>query len=77
MLSRSDKKIIVRNYEGTISAYTEPEKGESKCRKCGVCKDVFKEDDIGIARLFSGRAVSIKPVDIVKGHQRYNKEFHA
>lgn len=77
MLSRSDKKIIVRNYEGTISAYTEPEKGESKCCKCGVCKDVFKEDDIGIAKLFFGKAVSMTPTGVDQRHLLYNKEFHA
>jgi lysine 2,3-aminomutase len=77
MISRSDKKIIVRNYEGTISAYTEPEKGESQCCKCGVCKGVFKEDDIGIARLFSGNAVSMTPTGVGQRHLLYNKEFHA
>jgi lysine 2,3-aminomutase len=77
MISRSDKKIIVRNYEGTISAYTEPEKGESQCCKCGVCKDVFKEDDIGIAKLFSGNAVSMTPTGVSQRNLLYNKEFHA
>ncbi|MHC4068131.1 MAG: lysine 2,3-aminomutase [Planctomycetota bacterium] len=77
LISRSDKKIIVRNYEGTISAYTEPEKGESQCCKCNVCKDVFKEDDIGIAKLFSGNAVSMTPTGVRQRHLLYNKEFHA
>jgi lysine 2,3-aminomutase len=77
MISRSDKKIIIRNYEGMISAYTEPERGESSCRKCGVCLGVFKEDDLGIARLFSGRAVSIRPSEGVEGHQVDGKKFHA
>ncbi len=77
MISRSDKKIIVRNYEGMISAYTEPDKGESSCSKCGLCKSVFKEDKIGLARLFSGNAISIKPVDIAKGYELSSKGFHA
>lgn len=77
MISRSDKKIIVRNYEGMISAYSEPDEGESECRECGLCETVFKEDDIGIARLFSGKGISIKPHDIVKGYQIQNKNFHA
>lgn len=77
MLSRSDKKIIVRNYEGTICAYTEPEKGESKCCKCGVCESVFKEDNIGIAKLFSGNAVSLSPTGVEQRHLLYNTEFHA
>jgi len=77
MISRSDKKIIIRNYEGMICAYTEPKEGESQCRKCGLCKGVFKEDDIGIARLFADRAVSIKPVDIVRDYQLSGEKFHA
>jgi lysine 2,3-aminomutase len=77
MLSRSDKKIIVRNYEGTICAYTEPKEGESQCCECGVCKGVFKEDDIGIAKLFSGKAVSMSPTGVSQRHLLYNKEFHA
>lgn len=77
MISRSDKKIIVRNFEGMISVYSEPVMGESSCRKCGLCKYVFKEDDIGIARLFSGHGISIKPVDIAKGYQINSSKFHA
>ncbi|OGF48185.1 MAG: lysine 2,3-aminomutase [Candidatus Firestonebacteria bacterium RIFOXYC2_FULL_39_67] len=77
MISRSDKKIIIRNYEGLISAYTEPEKGESSCKKCNLCKNVFKEDNIGIAKLFSGKAVSLRPIDSKRGHEISGTTFHA
>ena len=37
MISHSDRKVILRNYEGVVCAYTEPEDKVSKCHECGIC----------------------------------------
>jgi lysine 2,3-aminomutase len=39
VVSRSDHKLILRNFEGRLFAYTEPEQGRSKCHQCPTCSD--------------------------------------
>ncbi|MBS3950283.1 MAG: lysine 2,3-aminomutase, partial [Peptococcaceae bacterium] len=38
LISMSDRKVILRNFEGVISAYTEPEERTSGCTDCGLCR---------------------------------------
>lgn len=39
LISMSDRKVILRNYEGIICSYTEPEDKLSHCHECGMCDD--------------------------------------
>lgn len=47
LISQSDRKVILRNYEGTICAYTEPEDKISHCHECGLCNG----KNIGVEKL--------------------------
>jgi len=58
LISMADRKVILRNFEGVISAYTEPEDRHSACVDCGICE---KHTHIGITSLFGGDKVSIEP----------------
>ncbi|MCF7790637.1 MAG: lysine 2,3-aminomutase [Victivallales bacterium] len=42
VISRSDKKLILRNYEGTITVYTQPSDTSSDCGRCNICKNTYK-----------------------------------
>ena len=54
ILSSSSKKTVLRNYEGVITTYTEPEVRESECPpNCDVCEDINGEELIGIHKLLS------------------------
>ena len=60
MLSNSNKKTILRNFEGNICVYTEPEKQENNCPpKCNVCDNPMNDNgqhpqqNIGLKELFS------------------------
>jgi lysine 2,3-aminomutase len=63
LISYSTNKVILRNFEGVITTYTEPDSYKSiKCEgNCDDCKldynasDVAEDLDIGIARLLSDR----------------------
>jgi lysine 2,3-aminomutase len=67
MLSMSDEKVILRNYEGVIAAYTEPEVKSSPCKNCEHCsKLLHNADKVGLAKLFAERKVSLVP----KGNMR-------
>ncbi|HHW01513.1 MAG TPA: lysine 2,3-aminomutase [Thermoanaerobacterales bacterium] len=67
LISYSDRKVIMRNYEGIICAYTEPEDNRSRCQNCGICgkKDPQGKPkyDVGLASLYSGERLSLEPAD--------------
>jgi len=52
LLSYSDKRVILRNYEGAITTYTQPENIYSDCW-CELCREAKFEPDGG-ARLLGG-----------------------
>ncbi len=74
MISRSDHKIILRNYEGFISAYTEPAIGPEECE---ICRERLEkgEKGIGIEKLFTGEAQTLRPTDSVR--EKRKSRFHA
>ena len=58
LLSNSNRKTILRNFEGTITVYTEPENQNSNCPpNCNICDNPFvdeeEQSDIGLQKLFS------------------------
>jgi len=61
LISQSHNKVALRNYEGVISVYSEPDdyKGEW-CGSCTIC-DRTEKESIGVASLLSGEAVSLEP----------------
>ncbi|KAF0196291.1 MAG: lysine 2 3-aminomutase [Bacillota bacterium] len=72
LISMSDRKVILRNFEGVISAYTEPEERTSGCTDCGLCRE---HDHIGITKLFRGDAVSIEPQGLKEERQHFRKQL--
>ncbi len=69
LISQSEDKVILRNYEGVISAYTQPKNSESKCN-CKSCKDSSYENKEGIEKLFAGKEVSLVPRDNLRESRR-------
>lgn len=71
LISRNDRKVILRNYEGVISTYTEPEDIRSICPD----EDEFRKEfpylvnKEGIANLLWGKEISIGPEGLER-HQR-------
>lgn len=71
LVSRNERKVILRNYEGVISAYTEPEDIH------GICPDEdefrrefpYLENKEGIANLLWGKEISLGPEGLER-HQR-------
>lgn len=63
LISQSDDKVILRNYEGIICAYTEPENKTSKCNECKECYDRKEKPYTGVEKLFAERKLSLVPKD--------------
>lgn len=53
LISQTPRKIVLRNFEGVITTYTEPEHYENNCR-CPVCMGKRKVNAVGVAGLEQG-----------------------
>lgn len=60
IISQSPRKIVLRNFEGVITTYTEPDHYEEHCG-CPVCRGERKDKLIGVAGLEQGAAPSLIP----------------
>lgn len=70
IVSQSPSKVVLRNYEGVVTTYSEPEgyKDECHCKQCQ--KGVQRE---GVAALLSGHRLSIEPKTL---HRRERNGKH-
>ena len=70
LISQSEDKTILRNYEGVISSYIEPrEKGEA-CGECRTCKKLRGKDPIGLEKLLAGKQLSLVPQGNIREKRR-------
>lgn len=65
VLSQAPGKVILRNFEGVITTYTEPPHYESTCR-CPVCRGEQENTVNGIAGLQQGKGLSLEPTDLLR-----------
>lgn len=65
LISMSDRKVVLRNYEGGMFTYTEPIDKISHCPKnCTLCKEEpLLENKDGPASMLSGKRLLIEPED--------------
>lgn len=76
LLSRSDRKVLLRNFEGVITAYTEPEEDRSVCHEncheiCARQKSFSLE---GLASLMTGERRSLEPKDLARRERQNQSE---
>ncbi len=63
ILSWSDKRVILRNYEGVITTYTQPENIYSDCW-CELCKQKQYGPQDGVGKLLAGEQICLEPVGL-------------
>ncbi|MBN2695920.1 MAG: lysine 2,3-aminomutase [Bacilli bacterium] len=68
VVSQSPGKFVLRNYEGVLSVYSEPEHYETD-RGC----DDDEIETEGILKLLSGKAISIEPADLERRARKSKK----
>ena len=66
VVSHSTNKIILRNYEGVLCSYREPDDKTAACMECGECKSIRIKSREGVAKLFGEQSISLTP----KGNSR-------
>jgi lysine 2,3-aminomutase len=73
VISQTPGKVILRNSEGVITTYTEPEHYELTC-KCEVCQGKRKTRLVGVAALEQGLQMTIEPADLARV-RRHNEKI--
>lgn len=71
VISMSDRHVVLRNFEGVITVYAEPEDKVSHC-KCEVCSlpPEKRPEQLGIAKLFAEQALGIEPPGLPRARRR-------
>ncbi len=64
LISQSPGKVILRNFEGVITTYTEPADYKNEC-SCPDCMAHTPAPE-GIASLFSGEILSLEPANLTR-----------
>lgn len=64
VISRNEKRIILRNYEGVITAYEQPIHYEEDCQ-CEACR-AAKPPLTGVSGLLAGNRVSLEPEGLAR-----------
>lgn len=65
LISQSKKKVILRNFEGVITTYTEPEYTEEPCH-CDVCTGKKEDKLSGVAGLLEGNRLALEPTELLR-----------
>jgi lysine 2,3-aminomutase len=64
LLSQGDRRLVLRNYEGVITTYTQPENVFSDCGHCRICQDERYKPLDGVAKLLAGEKLTLEPADL-------------
>ena len=72
VISRSETKLILRNYEGIVTTYTQPNETSSDCGKCDICRNMLKTvpPSDGIATLLKGEKTVLQPADLERNKRK-------
>lgn len=61
VISQAPHKVVLRNFEGVITTYTEPE----EYHQVGYCEDCKAHKmNTGVSKLLSGGAMAIEPKEL-------------
>lgn len=72
VISQSKKKVILRNFEGVITTYTEPEYVEEPCH-CPACTHEKEDKLSGVAGLLQGNAMNLEPTEMLRKDRAKSK----
>lgn len=61
--------MVLRNYEGVITTYTEPTDYKDRCH-CEECEKARRKE--GVAELLSGGRLSLEPSELSRKTRNHN-----
>lgn len=65
LLSTAENKVILRNYEGVITTYNEPDDYVSECN-CKDCTEKKNQKQIGLLKLIYDKKISLEPSGLIR-----------
>lgn len=66
LISQNDHRVVLRNYEGVITTYTEPDDYKSKDCDCDYCRDENYKPMDGVAKLLNGEKLTLEPANLIR-----------
>ena len=72
VISQNQNRVVLRNYEGVITTYTEPDCYEPDCH-CDVCTGKKEAKLEGVAALLAGDHMAIEPAHLARKDRHVNK----
>jgi lysine 2,3-aminomutase len=72
VISQSPGKVVLRNFEGVITTYTEPQEYHNECH-CEECRKKEQKKVEGVASLLNGQRMTIEPSFLLR-HERQHKK---
>ncbi len=60
VISQNQDKVILRNFEGVITTYSEPKHYTHDCQ-CEVCRGEVKVNKVGVSGLLEGQKMTLEP----------------
>lgn len=70
VVSQAPHRVVLRNYEGVLTTYTEPEDYHEECH-CPECDHKRKE---GVAALLGGEQLAIEPTHLSRKERNHKEE---
>jgi len=64
LISQAPGKVVLRNFEGVITTYTEPTHYDNDCN-CEYCQDENNKST-GVAKLIAGNGISLEPTELLR-----------
>ena len=75
VVSHSDKRYVLRNYEGVMTTYTQPPNIFSECW-CELCQSDSYGPLDGVANLLNGKVLALEPSKLAR-HERTDHPEHS
>ena len=72
LISQNPDHVVLRNYEGVITTYKEPEEYKNNCQ-CPVCRGEEKSELIGVASLLAGQQITLEPEGLLRNRRKNHK----
>jgi lysine 2,3-aminomutase len=72
LLAQSDRRFVLRNYEGVITTYTQPDDVFSDCGQCKICEDPRYKPLDGVAKLLNGEKLVLEPVGLKRVERHHD-----
>lgn len=73
VISQSNDKVILRNFEGVITTYTEPHNYTPGCT-CDVCTGKKTVHKVGVAGLINGERMSLEPMGLERNERHVHEK---